>query len=154
MTSYSFISVQATLSGPGGSVPLGYGSGTAEDGAIETDMTEAKNTMTVGCDGTIMHSLHASDGGRMTIRLLKTSPANAALNAMYNLQKSDATLWGQNTLVASDTARGDVLTGTVMAFDKQSPVKYGKDGGDNEWNFVGNIEEILGTGTPAAGGGV
>ena len=28
----------------------------------------------------------------VTIRLLKTSPANAALNEMYNLQKSDATV--------------------------------------------------------------
>lgn len=151
MTTYSFLSVNATLSGPGGSVSLGYGAGTAEEG-IDTDMVDAKNTMTIGSDSTIMHSLHASNGGRFTIRLLKTSPANAALNALYNLQKSNASLWGQNTLVVSDTARGDVLTGTTIAFNKQSPVKYGKDGGTNEWNFEGNLEEVLGVGIPVAPG--
>jgi predicted SPOUT superfamily RNA methylase MTH1 len=150
MSTYSFIDVQATLTGPGGVVPLGYGAGTAEEG-IDTDMVEDKNTLTIGADGTPMHSLHASDAGRVTIRLLKTSPANKALNLLYNLQKSDSSLWGQNVLVISDTARGDVLTGTQLAFNRQTPVKYGKEGGTNEWSFVGVIQEILGSGQPQVG---
>ncbi len=151
MSTYSFLSVNATLTGPGGSIPLGYGSGAAEEG-IDTDMVDAKNTMVTGADGQIMHSLHASDAGRITIRLLKTSPQNAALNLMYNLQKANASLWGNNVLVVSDTARGDVVTGSQMAFNKQAPVKYGKDGNTMEWNFEGVIQEILGVGTPQIGG--
>jgi hypothetical protein len=150
MSTYSFLSVQATLIGPGGSVSLGYGSGDAEE-AIDVDMVEDKNTMTVGASGEIMHSLHASDAARITIRLLKTSPANQQLSILYNLQKSNASLWGNNVLVISDTSRGDVLTASQIAFSRQSPVKYGKDGGTNEWNFVGTIQEILGIGTPAIG---
>lgn len=148
MATYSFLSVQATLSGPGGRVSLGYGAATAEEG-IDVDMIEDKNTMTPGSDGQIMHSLHAFDGARMTVRLLKTSPVNAQLNLLYNLQKANAALWGNNVLVISDTARGDVLTGSQIAFVRQSPIKYGKDGGMNEWNFMGVVQEILGIGTPA-----
>jgi hypothetical protein len=36
-------------------------------------MTEAKNTMTVGADGEVMHSLHAGKSGTITVTLLKTS---------------------------------------------------------------------------------
>lgn len=151
MSTYSFLSVQATLSGPGGRISLGYGAGSAEEG-IDVDMIEDKNTMTQGADGETMHSLHASDAGRLTIRLLKTSPVNQQLNVLYNLQKSDASLWGNNVLVISDTARGDVLTASRVAFTRQTPVKYGKDGGTNEWSFMsGSVQEILGIGTPQIG---
>jgi hypothetical protein len=43
-------------------------------------MTEAKNTMTVGADGEVMHSLHAGKSGTITVTLLKTSPVNKKLS--------------------------------------------------------------------------
>lgn len=149
MSSYSFLDVNATITGPGGSFQLGSGVGAAEEG-IDTDMLEEKDGMVTGADGAIMHSLRASDSGSITVRLLKTSPANAKLNQLYNTQKASASLWGQNVLVVSDTQRGDVVTGTEMAFSKQAPVRYAKDGNVMEWKFQGRVEEILGTGVPDA----
>lgn len=150
MATYSFANVNATISGPGGNFPVGYGAGAAEEG-IDTDMIEAKDGMVVGADGTIMHSLRVSDAGTITLRLLKTSPTNALLNALYNFQKTGGGVnWGQNVLVVSDTFRGDVLTGTLMAFEKQAPVKYAKDGNVMEWKFQGKVQELLGTGAPSA----
>lgn len=149
MATYTFENVQATITGPGGSFSLGSDAGAAEEG-ISTDMIEDKDGMVVGAGGDIMHSLHASDAGTMTVRLLKTSPTNAKLNAMYNAQKQSAANWGQNVIVVSDTYRGDVLTGTQMAFRRQAPVSYAKDGNTMEWVFQGNVEEILGTGAPSA----
>ncbi len=35
-----------------------------------------KNTMTIGADGEVMHSLHADKSGTVTVNLLKTSPTN------------------------------------------------------------------------------
>ena len=113
-------------------------------------MTEDKDAMAVGADGTIMHSLRASNAGTITVRLLKTSPVNQQLNALYNFQKSSAANWGQNIFSVSDTFRGDVVTGTEMAFNRQAPVTYAKDGNMMEWKFQGNVEELLGSGVPDA----
>lgn len=149
MSTYSFLNINATLSGPGGSIQLGAGAGASEEG-IDVDMLEEKDQMAVGADGAIMHSLRASDAGTITVRLLKTSPVNAQLSQLYNFQKQSAGVWGQNVLVVSDVQRGDVVTGTLMAFSKQAPVKYAKDGNVMEWRFQGRVEELLGTGVPDA----
>lgn len=147
MSTYSFFDVTATLSGPGGSISLGNGAGTAEEG-ITTSMTEEKDTLTPGADGQIMHSLHASNVGRITVRLLKTSPVNALLSAMYNFQRLSSANWGRNTMVVTDVVRGDVISGSSMAFAKQPDVVYAKEGGTNEWIFSGSVVEQLGAGIP------
>lgn len=146
---YSFKNVQASISGPGGVFSIGSSAGVAEEG-ISTEMLEEKDLMTVGADGSIMHSLRASDAARLTIRLLKTSPVNAQLSDMYNFQKATSARWGQNTIVVSDTIRGDVVSLTVASFMRQPNLTYGKDGGMNEWLFAGKLNERLGTGTPVA----
>jgi hypothetical protein len=53
-------------------------------------MTEAKNTMTVGADGEVMHSLHGGKSGTITVTLLKTSPVNKKLSLMYNAQSQSS----------------------------------------------------------------
>ncbi len=148
MGTYSFISVQATIAGPGGSFSLGYGAGNAEEG-ISIETVEEKDLMTVGADGSVMHSLRASDAARITVRLLKTSPVNAALSLLYNFQKSSPANWGQNVFVVSDTNRGDVETVLQAAFARPTPNNYGKDGGMNEWLFFGLRDQQLGSGDPS-----
>lgn len=147
MGTYSFLNVQATLAGPGGNISLGNGSGSSEEG-ITVEMLEDKDAMAVGADGQIMHSLRASNAGRVTVRLLKTSPVNALLSALYNFQRQSSVNWGQNTLVVSDTIRGDVISGDTIAFAKQPVITYSKDANMNEWSFLGNVDELLGTGVP------
>lgn len=144
---YSFLSVQATIVGPGGAFPLGNSAGAAEEG-ISVSPLGPKNTMQVGADGAIMHSLHGGNPGRFIVRLLKTSPVNALLSAMYNFQRSSPANWGQNTLVVSDTYRGDLNTLTVAAFVVQPDIVYDKAGRHNEWVFEGNLNELLGAGVP------
>lgn len=149
MSTYSFISVQATIAGPGGNFSLGYGAGNAEEG-ITVENIEEKDLMTVGADGTIMHSLRASDAARITVRLLKTSPVNAALSLLYNFQKSSPANWGQNVFVVSDVNRGDVEAVLEAAFARPTPITYAKDAGMNEWLFFGRRDSQLGTGQVAA----
>lgn len=150
MTTYSFLDVQCSIIGPGGAFILGNGAGAAEEG-ITAVMNEDKNSLVVGADGAAMHSLHAGQGGVITIRLLKTSPYNANLMLLHNTQRQSAALWGQNTIVVNDSARGDVVTGLLCAFKKAPDLTYAKDGGMNEWAFdVGNLTMLLGTGVPDA----
>ncbi len=141
---YSFIDVQANIVGPGGSFPLGYGSANAEEG-ITIAAAGDKNTMTVGADGEVMHSLHADKSGQVTVRLLKTSPVNAQLQALYDAQTLDSRLHGKNIITVTQSVSGDVTACRWCAFKKKPDLNYRKDGDLVEWVFdAGKIDSILG----------
>lgn len=131
---YSFEDVVATLAGPGGSIPLGAGSGNAKEG-ISIDFVEDKNNMLIGADGSGVHSLRANSAAHVSVRLLKTSPINAALNAMYNLQISSSIFWGQNVLTVTNPATGDDYACTGVAFKKFPSITWAEDANMNDWQF-------------------
>lgn len=146
MATYSFLNVNASIAGPGGFANLGSGAAAAEEG-ISIEATEDKNVMTIGADGQGQHSLIASNGGTATIRLLKTSPINAILQAMYDLQSASSALWGQNVITVVDSARGDLHLIQSAAFKKKPTITYAKEAGMNEWVFDSiSINTVLGTG--------
>lgn len=143
---YSFLDVQASIAGPGGTFSLGSGAGAADEG-ISVAMKEDKNTMTIGADGSPMHSLHAGKGGTFKVRLLKTSPTNAKLSALYNLQTTSSGLHGQNVITISNNISGDTISGIQCAFKKQPDNNYAKEAGTLEWEFdVGIVDQSLGSG--------
>lgn len=127
---------------------MGGQSGAAREGiSIEP---EAIGTMQVGAGGEIMHSLHAARPGRATVRLLKTSPVNAVLSQMYAVQASGSENWGKNTLIVSDTARGDIITCLYTGFAKFPTINYAEDGDFNTYEFnVGYVSFNLGDGATA-----
>lgn len=131
---YSFLNVQCAITGPGGSVNLGNGSGSTEEG-ISIAPTAEINTMQIGADGYGQHSLHADRSGRVTVRLLKTSPVNKQLSALYAVQTASAASHGQNTISLTDTIRGDSITCSQVAFKKAPDLTYGKEAGFNDWEF-------------------
>lgn len=143
---YSFLNVAATLAGPGGILNLAAGAAAAEEG-ITIEATEDKNVMTIGADGKGQHSLVASDACTVTVRLLKTSPLNAALMLMYNLQSASSALWGQNVFTVVDSGRNDYNVVQGAAFKKKPTITYAKEGGMMEWTFDGiSANSILGSG--------
>jgi hypothetical protein len=145
MATYSFKDVTAAYTGPGGSFQLAFGAGAAEEG-ISFEMMEDKNQMTVGADGSVMHSLHAGKAGTITARLLKTSPINALLMACYDFQTTASTLWGTGIIVIRQVAASDIATARQCAFKRAPNMTYAKDGGTVEWSWdAGKIDRILGT---------
>ena len=142
---YSFLNVNATIVGPGGAFNIGQGAGIAEEG-ITIEANGDKGTMTIGADGTGMHSLHADKSGTLTVRLLKTSPQNAKLQAMYDLQTADSRLYGQNVVTITDTGSNDNHGARGVGFKKKPTVVYAKEGQMMEWTFNAiAIDSILGT---------
>lgn len=131
---YSFLNLQGALTGPGGVINLGNGSGAADEGITVAPAGEL-NTMTIGADGTGMHSLSADKSGKVTIRLLKTSPTNQLLSAMLAFQRTSAATHGQNTIMFADTVRGDAVVCRQCAFSKVPDLSYGKSAGFVEWQF-------------------
>lgn len=150
MATYSFQDVVATISGVGGSINLAAGAGVAEEG-ITIEPMEDKSVMTIGADGSGMHSLVANEASTVTIRLLKTSPVNKQLQEMYNQQTKSSANHGKNTITVRDAVRGDNITLTEVAFKKRPTVTYAKEGGLMEWTFDAvKTTAILGSGTPEA----
>lgn len=146
MASYSLQNVLATISGPGGLVPIGSGAAISDEG-LSIEMVDKKNTMIIGGDGSGVHSLHASKAASIKIRLMKTSPENAALTVMYNLQTLNSAIWGQNVLIVTDPIRGDDYSCTQVAFAKFPGITWSKDPNVNEWDFDAiEADPILGIG--------
>lgn len=146
MAAYSFLNINCTLVGPGGLLNLAAGAAAAEEG-IKVEAVEDKNVMTIGADGKGQHSLIASDAVTVTVSLLKTSPLNAALMIMYNLQSATSQLWGANVFTIIDSARNDYTVVQGAAFKKRPTLTYAKEGGMNEWIFDGiSANSLLGKG--------
>ncbi|EBV4144393.1 DUF3277 domain-containing protein [Salmonella enterica subsp. enterica serovar Benin] len=144
MATYSFLDVTASLTGPTGVIDLGQGSANSEEGITQT-MGGNKNTMTIGADGEVMHSLHADKSGTITVTLLKTSPVNKKLSLAYNAQSQSSATWGNNVIVIRNTASGDISTARSCAFQKQPDFNNAKEGGTVAWVFdCGKIDQILG----------
>jgi hypothetical protein len=145
MSTYSFLDTNCSIVGPGGAINLGQGAAVAEEG-ITIEASDDIDTMTVAADGTPMHSLHANKSGTITVRLLKTSPANQKLAQLYAFQTASAVNHGQNTLSLSNSNTQDAITCRLVGFKKAVPLTYAKDGGLNEWTFnAGIIDRALGS---------
>ena len=139
-TTYSFLDTHCAISGPGGNFSLTGGA--AKEG-ITIEPREPKNKLTIGADGSGMHSLRADKSAKVTVRLLKNSPVNALLSGMYNFQQISSANWGQNT-ISLISSIGDALTVREAAFVKQPTVTYDEEGPMNEWEFEGiYLDELL-----------
>ena len=142
---YSFLDVNATLVGPGGFVSLANGAGASEEGITISPSGEI-GAMQIGADGYGQHTLHADKSGKVTVSLLKTSPVNQLLSAMYAFQTSSGAAYGQNTIVINDVSRGDVITCSQCGFAKAVDLSFGKSAGMNVWEFNAiRIERTLGS---------
>lgn len=131
---YSFLNVNAALVGPTGTVTFGSGAAAAEEG-ITIEPNTDKNVMQIGADGKGQHSLVANEAALITIKLLKTSPQNQVLQAMYNAQSFTSALWGLNVITVADSARGDITVLQSCAFKKKPVITYAKEAGMMEWTF-------------------
>lgn len=150
MATYSFLDVQASISGAGGNINLGAGAAVAEEG-ITIEPVEDKNIMTIGADGEGVHSLVASEASTVTVRLLKTSPVNNQLMEMYKKNTASSSAHGNNTITVRNPQTGDTITFQQVAFKKRPTITYAKEAGINEWTFDAvKTATTLGNGKPTA----
>jgi hypothetical protein len=144
---YSFQNFSAAITGPGGSfVIAGPETATAEEGMTVTWGEEA-NTQTIGADGAVMNSLHASKAGTAAVRLQKISPVNALLGQMFVFQRLSSLTWALNIITLRDSVTGDNYTLTGCAFTRFPTNSWAKVGNMLEWELqVAIIDPLLGTG--------
>ena len=70
--SSSFLDVQASIYGPGGNVSLAGEEAGVEQCGITVTPAGERSKMTVGADGSVMHSLLGDKSGTVSVKLLKT----------------------------------------------------------------------------------
>lgn len=146
MATYSLQDVQVSLVGPGVNASLGAGAAVAKEG-ITVEFLEPKDNLLMGADGQGAHSLRATQAGRVTLRLLKTSPQNAVLQAAYDYQRSSSLFWGQNVLTVTNPVTGDDYPCTDVAFEQFPSVTWAEDANVNEWRFLAiAVDAMLGAG--------
>lgn len=144
MATYSFLDVNCVLTGTGGSANLANSAGAAEEGIKITPIGE-KNVMTVGADGSFMHSLLASTASKVEVSLLKTSPMNALLMAMYNVQTNVSSLHGKNVIALTILQTGEAVMLTGVAFNSIPDMEYAKEGKTVVWKFdCGKTTAVMG----------
>lgn len=142
---YSFQDVYMSITGPGGIIKLGYGSGSAEEGITIEALSEI-DRMSIGADGSAMHSLVANFASRVVVRLQKTSPTNAQLDAMLRYQRSSSLFWGKNVVVLTNPVSGDVYSGRQGAFGKVPNNAWATEGRDLEWELnIGILQPVIGS---------
>lgn len=147
---YSLKDVMVSIVGPSGGVILGGGQGGVAEGGIKIEPANDKNMMTVGADGSVMHSLIAGEASTVTVTLLKTAIANTVLMQMYNVDTQSGAVHGKNTITVNDI-RGDAIANMSAAFKKRPTFTYDKEGGTMEWTFDAALTvPVLGTGVPTA----
>ena|SRR6516165_7083458 len=146
---YAFQDVTASLSGPGGAFIISGPETAAAEEGITITWGEESNSQTIGSDGSVMNSMHSSRAGTVTFRLMKTSPNNQRIMAMFNYQHQSSAFWGRNTITIADVARGDLYTCVGCAWVRVPTNSYAKIGNVLEYELhTAQIDPNLGPGAP------
>ncbi len=147
LPTYSFSNFFVSISGPGGAFAIGGpDTGSAEEG-FTVEQADDSNTLTLGADGSAANSLHSSRSGMLTVHLLKTSPINAKLSAMFSFQRQVSFNWGLNVISARDIALGDQYICSGVAFKRHANNNYSKILNILSWPFdVALLDPLLGPG--------
>ena len=144
---YSFQDISCSIVGAGGSGLLST-AGIANEG-ISVESNERVTTQ-FGADGSWMHSLHAAQGGKVTIRVMKNGAANSLLDGMCNFDMASSANMGRNLISVRNPVTGDSWTAIGCAFTKKPVATYNVEGPAVEWTFnVGQLSGVFGSGSPS-----
>lgn len=147
---YTFLDVQCSINGYGGQFDI-KSSGVSDE-AIRISMVRDKNTMVLGANGDVMHSMNAARAAVITISLLKTGMGNAMMSQMYSTQEESGSTWANNAMVITNPVTGDTITATGGAFKKHADIGYATEGGLNTWAFdFAYVVQVLGNGLQNTG---
>ena len=150
MATYSFLDTNVAITDPAGSFSISPGGGIAEEG-ITIAMEGPKTNIVWGCDGTPMISLHAAQGGKVSVRLQKTSPTNSLMSSLYKQTTNSSANCGNSTITIRNPTRGDTIVCIFCAIEKLPDNVNAKEGGIMDWVFnAGIIDQTLGDGNPTS----
>jgi len=139
MKAYSFLDTFVNVN----LVPLsGWADG---DDVIKITRRADAATDKMGADGKMALALNADRSGEITIKLMQTSPSNAYLNGLANLQAAGPKRFVPVVITFQDSYRQDMGAGALGYIKKLPDVSRGAGIATQEWTFVvERLDLILG----------
>lgn len=102
-------------------------------------------TYKFGADGAMALNINANKGGKLTIKLMETSPDNAYLNYIHALQGGGPKSFAPINALFSGITTQDRIGGVKGIIQKQADLKRGNGINEQEWVIiVENYDALLG----------
>lgn len=108
-------------------------SGFADGSFVTAERNQQTYTLTVGADGKGARTKSNDRSGKVTLRLMQTSPSNDSLDALAALDEVSGT--GVGALVVKDVLGTTLVHAESAWIQKPANVEFGKDMGEREWVF-------------------
>ena len=113
-----------------GPTPL---TGLAEGSFVTVEREDSLWTKRVGRDGEVARSKSSNKSGKISIKVMQTSSANATLNVYYQLDELSNS--GIVPILIRDGSGLSLHAAAEAWIEKIPKTEYGKDSGDIEWVF-------------------
>lgn len=109
----------------------------SDDDVVKFERNADSVTYKVGADGRAVVSHSADKSGMLTVKMQPTSPSNAYLMGLCNLQEGGPGTFVPMAATWQDTHRKDVVAGLPGCIVKPPDFQRGMDssGNDMEWKF-------------------
>jgi hypothetical protein len=139
MKAYSFLNNTVLING----VPVTQWS--EDNDAMKIERAEDSVKSKVGVDGKMAIAINANKSGKLTIKLMQTSPMNKVLEGFLHLQEDGPQSMVPIAFLFQDSWRQDIGKGAFGYIVKQADIKRGGEIVAQEWSFMfENISILLG----------
>jgi len=99
----------------------------------------------VGADGAMSINLNANRAGKLTLKLMETSPDNAFLNYIHSIQGGGSVTFAPINVLFQGLTTGDSIGGVAGYIQKLADIKRGNGVNEQEWVIiVEDYEALLG----------
>ena len=111
-------------------IPLrGFADGTF----INAEYNEDLYALKVGADGEATRSRNNNNSGRVTLTLLATSPSNAALSSLFNLDLFTPGAVGTGPLLIKDRSGSTIVSAETAWIVKPPAMEFAREASEREW---------------------
>ena len=133
---YSWNDVVMTITGPGGTLTIGKGTGGADGGVKITQMSDV-NVFEPGLGDTGMHHKQETSAKSIEVNMLAGADENLILRTMYNIQKSgDSSIWAENVITIKTRLPGMTIgVYTGCAFKTLPEIGLANQAAPLVWTF-------------------
>lgn len=112
-------------------------SGFADGEYVNVELVEDEQTATVGADGSVTVTNKASRLVTITLTLMQTAPANAAISAVLEAARVAGLARAEAPFLMTDKGGTTVFACSKAWVQKRPPIVNAKEAGNRVWIFQG-----------------
>jgi hypothetical protein len=136
------VSATPTATSPGAPAHRVSGWGEGEDVFMGERLEDAISHK-MGADGKMSPNINANRAGKITIKLMETSPSNAVLRYINALQEGGSQSFAPINVLFQGITTGDSVGGVSGYIQKVADIKRGNGVNEQEWVIVVEEYDVL-----------